>query len=159
MGSQNKGPGLMDALAEDSIIVTAVAEQLGEIHSAIQRFSATAGGLLPRAPDGTWWAQLATAIGEIGANIVRHAHPPGSNPGAMRLQLRLYTDRVEARFTDDGLPYVAPERPTDLPNSDALDLPEGGYGLMIARAALDRLQYRRTSGGVNVWRLLKRLPG
>lgn len=149
----------MDVLAEDSIIGSAVAEQLGEIHIAIQRFSATAAGLLPRAPDGTWWAQFTTAIGEIGANIVRHAHPPGSNSGGICLRLRLYTDRVEARFTDDGIPYVAPGRPTDLPDSDALDLPEGGYGLMIARAALDRLQYRRASGGVNVWRLLKRLPG
>lgn len=40
--------GLTDVFAEDSIIVDAAPELLGEIHGALQRFSATTGGLSVR---------------------------------------------------------------------------------------------------------------
>jgi len=38
------------------------------------------------------------------------------------------------------------------------DLAEGGYGLPLARAALDTLAYSRSAGGENEWWLVKRLP-
>jgi anti-sigma regulatory factor (Ser/Thr protein kinase) len=37
-----------------------------------------------------------------------------------------------------------------------LALPEGGYGLALARAAVDQLDYERTPDGINRWRLVKR---
>ncbi|MCX6024248.1 MAG: ATP-binding protein, partial [Chloroflexi bacterium] len=62
-----------------------------------------------------------------------------------------------ARFTDRG---VAFEGALSVPYIEPLErgmLPEGGYGLRLARAALDRLEYRRTNAQINLWRLVKRL--
>ena len=44
-----------------------------------------------------------------------------------------------------------------LATGDPLDLPEGGYGLGLARACVDALEYHLTPDGTNCWRLVKRL--
>ncbi len=74
----------------------------------------------------------------------------------MRLRLSLYVDRVEACFTDWGLAFNDLSRPPEVSGDDVFEVPEGGYGLSIARAALDRLDYHRTPRGTNSWRLVKR---
>lgn len=74
----------------------------------------------------------------------------------MRLRLNVYADRVEACFTDWGLAFNDSSRPPEVVGDDVFAVPEGGYGLAIARAALDRLDYRRTPRGTNSWRLVKR---
>jgi anti-sigma regulatory factor (Ser/Thr protein kinase) len=75
--------------------------------------------------------------------------------GCFQLRLRLYNDRVEARFADQGVAYQpAAAQPIQL--DDVLTLPEGGFGLVIVRAAVDWLRYRRTPAGTNCWRLAKR---
>ena len=74
----------------------------------------------------------------------------------MRLHLRLFETAIEACFVDHG----EPNRPrvATAPPSDALaDLAEGGYGMALARAAVDELSYTRTPAGTNVWTLVKRL--
>ena len=80
----------------------------------------------------------------------------------MRLRLRLYPDRVELRLSDRGRPYDgsgARQAVAAVPaDADALSLPEGGRGLVLAGRALDELRYRRTRGGENRWDLVKRLP-
>jgi anti-sigma regulatory factor (Ser/Thr protein kinase) len=130
---------------------------LGEIHAALARFwpSAAAEGAEPAAE---WRAAFETAVMEVAGNVLRHAYPPGHKPGNVKLQLRLYDDRVEALLTDRGIPFEEPPAlAADLADLDVLDLPEGGYGLSIARAALDRLEYSRLARGANRWRLVKRL--
>jgi serine/threonine-protein kinase RsbW len=152
-------------LAEEAVVVPATAERLAALHGALARFWVAVQGAHPRPPDSAWRARFETAVAEIGANIVRHAYPPGTAPGRLRLRLRAYPDRVEARFNDRGVefsgdpsqwgaaraPGVAPGPP------DLADVPEGGYGLALVLQAVDRLDYARLAGGENRWRLVKRI--
>jgi anti-sigma regulatory factor (Ser/Thr protein kinase) len=151
--------------------VPATAEQLGALHEALGRFWRAVERVLIHPPPPAWRDRFATAVGEIGANIVRHAHPPGALPGTMQMRLRAYPDRVEGRFTDQGGAYAPPPPAPDAPAGaaegaegaegiDAIDvmtLAEGGYGLALVRRVVDELDYTRTPGGGNEWRLVKRL--
>ena len=147
--------------AEETVSVPATPEQLDAIHTALDRFWAKADTTRRPPPDGEWRSRFVTAVAEIAANIVSHAHTPGSQPGPMQLGLRAYADRVEARFNDQGLAFSCPP-PADAlseeeaPEPDPLELPESGRGLAIARAFLDELEYRHTEEGMNEWRLVKR---
>ena len=76
-------------------------------------------------------------------------------PGCFQLRLRLYADRIEARLIDRGVAYQPAAAPS-LQLDDIFELREGGFGLMIVRAGVDWLNYRRTPAGANCWRLIKR---
>lgn len=100
-----------------------------------------------------------TAVVEIFANVVEHAfradagHSP---PDGRRLELTLCTegDRVEALFTDNGLPAELDLSRITMPDEEA----ESGRGLAMALAALDDLSYEREDGR-NRWRLTCRVGG
>jgi serine/threonine-protein kinase RsbW len=143
-------------LAEEIVVIPAVAEELGALHAALDRFWERVDATLSQPPSRDWRLRFATALAEIAANVIRHAYPPGTDRGPLRLHLCLYHDRLVASFADRGIAFVPPEA-TRPASTDLTDLPEGGYGLAIARASLDRLQYRRTPTGTNHWRLMKRL--
>jgi serine/threonine-protein kinase RsbW len=142
-------------LAEETAVVRATAEELAAIHMVLERFWKVVDATVAQPPAHDWRHRFATALAEIAANIVRHAYPMGTAPGSMRLRLRLYADRVVASFADQGVLFAPPDA-ADSPGSDRSELPEGGYGLALARATLDRLEYRRTPAGTNCWRLMKR---
>ncbi len=94
---------------------------------------------------------LRTAIGEIVGNIVEHACT-GLPDAEVSVGLARYLDRVEATFEDQGVPFVKPEAaPLD-------ELPLGGFGLLVARASLDVLDYTRV-GSTNHWLLVRRFQG
>jgi anti-sigma regulatory factor (Ser/Thr protein kinase) len=92
-----------------------------------------------------------TALAEIGSNVLRYAHPPGSTQPKVEFELRLDSEALTALLSDWGPPLhnlltqAMPERTS-----------EAGRGLAIARKALDELGYQR-EGEVNTWRLVKRL--
>ena len=137
--------------------VAATAPALAALHATLDRFWAAVERAAAEPPDARWRHLFATAVAEIAANIVRHAYPAGAVPGTMHLRLRAYDGRAEALFTDHGVAFVDPaQSPRSLPADDPLALPEGGYGLALARAAVDRLDYARTPDGQNQWRLVKR---
>ena len=140
-------------LAKESVTVTATAEALGAIHAALDRFWGEVGGVVGRAPDHDWRNRLATAVAEIATNIVRHAYP--ARPGSIRLRQHSHSDAIHACFADAGIEFVDP-RPDDRVGSDPTGPAEGGFGLALARACLDRLEYRRTPDGTNCWHLEKR---
>jgi serine/threonine-protein kinase RsbW len=144
-------------LAEEKVTVAAVAEELDAIHAASDRFWSVVDATLARPPSQDWRLRFTTALAEIAANIVRHAYPAGAARGPMRLRLRLYDDRVVASFADHGIRFTPPAM-AGAPRSGGSELAEGGYGLALARASLDRLEYRRTPSGINCWRLMRRLP-
>src|SRR5437867_3631354 len=122
-------------LAEKTAVVPATAEELAALHVVLERFWKVVDATLAQPPAQDWRHRFATALAEIAANIVRHAYPTGAARGSMRLRLRLYADRVVASFADQGVPFAPPDA-TGSPGSDRSELPEGGYGLALARATL-----------------------
>jgi serine/threonine-protein kinase RsbW len=147
----------MYVLIDETIVVSATAQQPDAVHAALDRFWAKVATAVMRPPNGKWRAQFATAIAEIAANIIRHAYPGGREPRPMRLYLYAYSDRVEAVLSDEGVAFIPPPPAEDAPELDLLKLPESGRGLAVAQACLDELEYRRTGEGTNEWRLVKRL--
>lgn len=143
-------------LVEETVVVVATAEELAALHAALDRFWDAVDAALSQPPPQDWRLRFVTAVAEIAANIVRHAYPIGTTRGPLRLRVRLYADRVVASFADRGVAFVPPGAQGS-PVSDPAELPEGGFGLALARAGLDRLEYRRTPAGTNCWRLTKRL--
>lgn len=128
---------------------------LQQVHDALDGFWRQLGDHATGVAVGTWRHEFDTALVEILSNVVRHARPHAP----IRLELSLYPDRLEARLRDDGGPYVAPDR-LGAPTLDelAFSLAEGGYGMRMAEAALDRLEYTRAPDGTNHWQLVKLLP-
>ncbi len=141
-----------------------VADPLGRVHAALADLWAAAERALPSPPGPTWRAEFTTAVGEIASNIVRHAFPGGADV-AFEFRWRVAAGGVSARFRDHGCSFAAPlpsalpvSVPFDLDKSIPHQLPEGGWGLALARAALDDLHYDRAAGE-NRWLLIKRFPG
>ncbi len=101
---------------------------------------------------------METAVGELASNIVRHAYGANALSGNMTLTLCGYGDRVEGTFLDAGAAYTGPP-PQELRMPEPLELtelPEGGFGLRLTRAAVDELSYTRAAG-TNRWRFVRRL--
>jgi serine/threonine-protein kinase RsbW len=90
------------------------------------------------------------AVVEIAGNIVEHA-AAGADLD-FRLDVRVYDDRLEARFRDEGVAFDSADAPAALPQDD---LVESGRGLAMARAAVDEVGYLR-SDGTNHWLVLRR---
>ena len=147
-------------LARVTVEVPGTAEHLGELHMAIERFWGEVDRALAQPPGEEWRLLFATALGEAGANVVRHAYRGGEVAGTLRAELLAFPDRIEARFTDQGIEFAG-DLSQPAPSAAALldDLPESGYGLSLIRAAVDELRYERSApSGENHWKLLKRLP-
>jgi anti-sigma regulatory factor (Ser/Thr protein kinase) len=146
------------SLAEEKLVVApTTAQQSDAIHAALERFWKALEAAIPEPPGQEWRQALATAVMEIATNVMRHAYPENTIDRGLSLLLRLYPDEVVVWLTDRGIALATLpdlERP---PTGDPLDLPEGGYGLALARACVDVLEYSRTPEGTNRWRLVKRL--
>jgi serine/threonine-protein kinase RsbW len=95
--------------------------------------------------------QFELALAEIGANVLRYAHPLGSTEPKVEFELKLDSKTVTALLTDWG-PPLHNQLTRAMPASSS----EAGRGLAIARKVLDELDYQR-EGEVNTWRLVKRL--
>lgn len=99
------------------------AANLAQLDAALDRFWQCVDQLetgTPRQFDGDQRVRFHIALGEVGANIVRHAHAGGTIPGHISLRLTAYANRVEARLADGGLAYRG-RRPAL--GSDRSDLP------------------------------------
>lgn len=146
-------------LVADSVDMPAAFAGMDDVHAALARFWAAAEPVLPTWPDGRWRGLFDSTVAEIAANIVRHAYPPEQTGGRFSLDLRGFPDRVEASLYDNGVRYEPPPALPDVDLSDALASSglDGGWGLPIAWAAVDRLEYERTPEGRNCWRIEKRL--
>ena len=91
---------------------------------------------------------FATAVAEIGANVLTHA-----GDGA-EVDLALVADGASlvATFDDDGAPADPTILEAEMPEDDATS----GRGLPMARAATHELRYERAHGR-NRWTLVRRL--
>jgi len=143
------------SLISEVIAIPASPAEMGSVHDALARFWSGVAGHRTRAIDARWRAEFETAVGEIVANVVRHAHPPGSAPNPLSVTFQLFDDRIETHLLDHGIPFVDPgPRVATVHTID--QLPEGGWGLELARGLVDSLLYQRSEDGVNSWRLVKR---
>lgn len=93
-------------------------------------------------------SMLETAIVEVAGNVLRHGHGPAAVDYGVRV--RVLSDRLICRLWDSGaeLPAVA------LAAGPPDELSESGRGLQLAAAALDGLDYSRTTDG-NVWSMVR----
>ncbi len=147
-------------LAVKTLVVTATPEKIDAVHRALEAFWIDVAGSVARYDPGVR-LRVDTAVAELASNIVQHAYPSSGPPGTMRLRLRSYSDGVEVTFTDRGVPYTG-SFPKKLPKSlhqgteNTPLLPEQGMGLGVISSAVDEVRYRRTAGGRNQWKLVKR---
>ncbi len=116
---------------------------LGTIRGRVARLWADVGGV--SAIDQMMFEM---AVIDIASNIVRHGRPESTADGSMtcNLILEVYSDRLDARFRDDG--RTAHVDAAAMPG----DLPENGTGLAMAKAAMDVLRYERCDDA-NYWTL------
>ena len=153
-------PEKAEVLVQEAISLSPNFEGLAQIQPVLELFWARVESTCSDPPGPHWRLEFATALWEIATNIIRHAHPvQRGDQRPVYLRLRSYENRIEARFVDYGLSYVAlrPPRRASSQQNCLADLPESGLGLTMARAALDRLHYHRTESGANCWWLVKRL--
>jgi len=92
--------------------------------------------------------EIEIAVGEISANIIEHSAKDG--PVRLRMEVRVLPDKIRVSFVDDGLPADVDVTAPVMPDQSA----EGGRGLALAHAVLDRFPYRRSL--VNHWTLVSR---
>jgi anti-sigma regulatory factor (Ser/Thr protein kinase) len=121
-------------------------EGLEVLHRSIERLRQATG----RLEDDRALILFETALGEIGSNVLTHGRPSGTDK-PVDYALRFRRGVLEASLTDSGAPvheHLAREMPDHYS--------EQGRGLAMARQLLDELGYER-DGGLNRWRLVKRL--
>lgn len=109
----------------------------------------------------TWWDGLGiddpqrrfrfeTALVEIAANVIEHTRRADTEHGRrFMLDLGVEDDELVAVLSDNGMPVDIDLSAVTM--ADPED--EGGRGLALAIAALDRLEHRH-EGGRNVWTLV-----
>jgi serine/threonine-protein kinase RsbW len=148
---------MSELIFEREFELPAKTEQLQQFHSFIDAFWEACKEQAPIAPDNTWNMLFTTALAEIVANVIRYAYAPLPAPGEITITMRLFEDRVVARVCDRGVAYTNESLSETWNHDDLFSLPEGGMGLVIAKTAVDSLNYRRTKSGVNCWRLVKTL--
>lgn len=156
----------MTVIIQETIVVPAQLDELEALHTTLERFWVAVDAAVLHPPDSLWRMKFAIAVAEIGANIMQHAYRAEGLQGALSLRLRFCINCVEARFTDQGAAFTGTliERSSPLEvdgiwpsNVDIASLPESGYGLALVHGLVDDVQYWRTRGGINCWRLRKHI--
>jgi len=100
------------------------------------------------------WLQCQLAIAEGFTNAVRHAHRGQPLETVIELEVRLFTDRLEIRIWDQGLPFNLNQRLQEIPQE--IDCyAEGGRGLRLMQRIADSLSYTRTPDHRNCLLIIK----
>ncbi len=121
-------------------------EGLDSLHESVRRLRESTG----RGDDDRNLMHFEIALAEIGANVLTHGRPAGTDP-PVDYRLWLDGDTARASFVDAG-PPVEEVHSRAMPDPSS----EEGRGLPMARWLLDELLYKR-DGEVNRWRLVKKL--
>jgi serine/threonine-protein kinase RsbW len=134
MASDRAPPGRPPGAIRRSIAADPVA-----VRTALVAISA---GLSARGIPPERCATAELVLAEVLNNIVEHAYAGG--PGRIHVAISALPDVLHYRVRDGGrpMPGGAPP-PGRLPDADADDLPEGGFGWFLIRELSRSLQYRR----------------
>lgn len=119
-------------------------DYLEKVHRLLQRVWDTS-------PDvsGADRTMFESAVAEIAANIIEHGCAMPTT--TCNLTIEVSPDRLDARFTDDGVAVLVNVDAASMPDA----LAERGRGLAIAKAALDVLAYERHNNS-NLWTLSRK---
>lgn len=90
-----------------------------------------------------------TAIIEIANNVVEYGRPEGEV--RWKFVIRVRDEQIEAELDDTGQTFT-PAQGRQMPGEDA----EGGRGLPLAEALLDKIEFTRM-GDTNHWWMVRRL--
>lgn len=129
-------PGTLDALEPIRQYVSEAAQAAGLDRSAIY--------------------SLCLAVDEIATNVVLHGYEEAGLQGELRIGASVEPDRLVIRLEDHGKSYDPNVH--QMPGDEDLSLPLelrqiGGLGILLARDAVDDLQYETTAQG-NVHRFV-----
>jgi len=97
-------------------------------------------------------AEYVSAFSEIFNNIVLHGYAGGSEEH-IEIDIRVDDDELITRITEHGVPFD----PGELSAPDLSQLPEGGMGIYIVEAFVDKFDYE--PGPPNTWTIKKRYRG
>lgn len=111
-----------------------------EVQDAFENFLTTVPVDVP-APVRT---RMSIAVAEIVANLVRHG-----NSEKIQMTMAVGHNSMQVDFIDNGAPADIDLHTVDMPT----ELSENGWGLALARAALNELSYRHDHRG-NHWKLV-----
>lgn len=101
-------------------------------------------------------SKIELAIEEALVNIISYGFPNRS--GTLEIQcIKDLTDEITIILIDHGIPYNPLNAPILAnPQAPVETQPEGGYGILLIKALMDQVKYRRDNGR-NVLTLIKRL--
>ncbi len=93
-------------------------------------------------------ADIKIVLAEAINNVVEHAYAERA-PGMVRVSVLDSKDYLEVQITDTGHPLPGLKMPDGIPASvetDASNLPEGGFGWFLIRTLADEVRYDRRNG-------------
>ena len=122
----------------------AVPDQLDAVHALLAEAAAAHPELDPMDV-----MLFETAIIEIANNVVEYGQPEGEVH--WKFTIRVREDEIEAELDDTGQVFT-PTQGAAMPGEEA----EGGRGLAIAEAVLDKIEFERLDD-TNHWRMVRRL--
>ena len=97
--------------------------------------------------------EIAVAVGEAVANVIRHAYK-GDARQRFSLLCNEGNGAVEIELRDQGEPFDPPKEPITPPDETSA----GGRGIFMMQAIMDEVEYTR-QGNTNSVRMKKYLPG
>lgn len=103
------------------------------------------------------WMECQLALAEGFTNAVRHAHKDLPPTTIIKLEIKVFGDRLRMKIWDVGKPFdLQAQVRKSLAKTEESELEEvGGKGLLLLQRIADRLSYKRTDDGRNCLAIVK----
>jgi anti-sigma regulatory factor (Ser/Thr protein kinase) len=150
---------MSDALLSESCVILPDAAGLDRLHDLLDRLRSRLAQTRAADLDRARIDSFTLAIGEVVANIARHAYrETAPDERLIAIRLSATATHVRAELEDTGLPFTGSLEESDgNRQAEPMTLPERGRGLPLIRRTVDAVSYERTIDGRNRWVLEQRL--
>lgn len=103
------------------------------------------------------WMECQLALAEGFTNAVRHAHKDLPQSTIIKLEVKVFGDRLSMKIWDFGKPFdFQAQVRKSLAKTEAAKLDEvGGKGVLLLQRIADNLSYNRTDDGRNCLAIVK----